>query len=114
MTAFENWIGFGLCILGVVLLKFIKGKEPWRYGNLLVGIALVLLASFAFGLFVDMGTLFDLLAQSKKIDQTMHDRAKSIAGVWAFVFPGVVAAIGANLITGWVTSKGPANAERQG
>ncbi|RDS82844.1 hypothetical protein DWU98_06790 [Dyella monticola] len=98
-------MGFGLCIVGFVVLCAMKGNEPWRHSNLLVGIFLVLLASLAFGLFTDMGTLFDLLAQSKKIDQTTHDKAKSIAAVWAFVFPGVIAAIGANLITGWFTSK---------
>jgi hypothetical protein len=104
---YPNYFGYGLILLGFVLLGFIKGNDPWRLSTLLVGLALVVLAALSFGIFTDMNGLFDLLVQMKKIDEATHTQAKTVAGVWIFIFPAIIGAIGANLITAWFLSKKP-------
>lgn len=107
MTDYANYVGYALSLLGFALLSFIKGNDPWRLSTLLVGIALVILASLSFGMFTDMNGLFDLLAEKNKIDNATHTQAKTIAGVWVFVLPAIIGAIGANLITAWFLAKKP-------
>ena len=107
MADYANYVGYALIIFGFSLLGFIKGNDPWRLSTLLVGMALVVLASLSFGLFTDMSGIFDLLVQNNKIDKPAHVEAKRIAGVWVFVLPAVIGAIGANLITSWFLAKKP-------
>jgi len=107
MAGYANYVGYAFSLLGFALLGLIKGNDPWRHSTLLVGIALVVLASLSFGMFTDMNGLFDLLAQKKKIDEATYVQAKTVAGVWVFVLPAVIGAIGANLITAWFLSKKP-------
>lgn len=107
MADYANYVGYVLSLLGFVLLGFIKGNDPWRLSTLLVGMALVVLASLSFGMFADMNGLFDLLAQKNKIDEATHIQAKTVAGVWVFVLPAVIGAIGANLISAWFLAKKP-------
>lgn len=107
MADFPNYVGFAASILGFMLLYFIKGNEHWRISVLCVGIMLVFLASFSFWMFTDMHGLFEILAQQKKIDETTGEQAKKIIGVWVFVLPAVIGAIGANLISSWFLAKKP-------
>jgi uncharacterized membrane protein len=107
MADYANYVGHALSLLGFALLGFIKGNDPWRLSTLLVGISLVALASLSFGMFTDMNGLFDLLAQENKIDEATHVQAKTVGGVWVFVLPAVIGAIGANLITAWFLAKKP-------
>lgn len=107
MADYPNYVGYGSILLGFVFLGFIKGNDPWRLSTLLVGLALVLLAAISFGVFTDMNGLFDLLMKTKQIDEATHTQATKVAGVWIFVFPAIIGAIGANLIAGWFLSKKP-------
>lgn len=107
MADYPNYVGYGLLLLGCVLLTFIKGNDPWRLSTLLVGLALVVLAALSFGAFTDMNGLFDMLVKIRKIDEATRTQAQTVAGVWIFIFPAIIGAIGANLITAWFLSKKP-------
>lgn len=107
MTDYVNYIGILPIIAGFILLYMVKGNDPWRLSTLLVGMALVGLATLSFSMLTIMSEIFDLLAQKNKIDKTIHVQAKAIVGVWVFFLPAVIGAIGANLITAWVLAKNP-------
>lgn len=107
MANYPNWAGFFLSILGFLVLFIIKGNEPWRISNLLIGFILVLLASLSVGMFSDMNGLFDTLVKAQKIDEAAHKDAKTFIGIWVFVLPAVIGSIGANLITAWFLAKKP-------
>ncbi len=105
MANIANYMGLLICCVAFALLTFIKGKEEWQFINLIVGVLLIAIAALFFGMFTEMNDEFYLLIQTKKIDESTHKDVITIVGIWAFVLPTVVAAIGANLITAWFRPK---------
>jgi glucan phosphoethanolaminetransferase (alkaline phosphatase superfamily) len=102
---YPNFVGLLLAVLSVILLFLIKGSDHWRISVLIVGVLLIILAALSFGVFTDMGGLFDLLSEVKKIDEPTHRIAKTAASIWVVILPAIQGAVGANLISSWFLSK---------
>lgn len=91
----------------IVFLGTIKGVESYRLRVLIVGCSLVLLSTLMLGLMTDFASIFDVLQQKGSLTEGQLNKEKADLGLWLIMFPAIVGAIGANLITSWFQSKRP-------
>jgi hypothetical protein len=103
-----SWIGILFCLIpSLIFLSAVKGVEPYRLRTLIVGCALVLIATYTVGVMTDFQPLIEMLKEHNAMTESEAKNEKTHVGLWLLIFPAVVGSIGANLITSWFQAKSP-------
>lgn len=111
-TVINIIIGMVVLIPSGFVFYFIKSLGPRYYRFLIFGVLLVVYSAFCFrilgdlqhGLFADNPWLLkDGPPELKKMAYTLSENFKA----WLYVFPAVIAAIGANLISHFLIMENP-------
>lgn len=103
-----SWVGVLLGLVpSIIALSFIKGIETYRIRTLIVGCILIFISALMLGLMTGFQPMFDVLHQKGSISEANIKKEQTDIGLWLIMFPGIVGAIGANLITSWFQSTSP-------
>jgi len=86
-----------------------KGTKSWSLSTLISGLALVALATAMLVLMENYSVLYKLLLEKGKISPDVAETSKNNIKLWSIMFPAIIGAIGANLITSWVQSEKPSD-----
>lgn len=114
MTIFINIIYILLLLLPVVVVVFLfRATKPKYYGYLVFGVALIVWAGLSAAQLNLMIQDLKLIINGEfvsEVDTTSMASWQWLAAylnTWMYIFPGVCAAIGANLITSFITMDKP-------
>lgn len=99
-----HYFGLSLCVIGLALLGFVKGKNHWSKTNITIGLLLVFCAAISVYFFNNVIIIYDIMAKYNVIDDNILYEAKESKEIWIYVFPAVIGSIGANLIAAWFMS----------
>lgn len=101
-----SWVGILFCLVpSLIFLAMIKGVDAYRLRTLIVGCTLVLISTMALGIMTDLKPVIEVLMDRGVISEDEAKNEETEASLWLFMFPAVVGAIGANLITSWFQAK---------
>ncbi|MDD2582006.1 MAG: hypothetical protein PHR66_08440 [Desulfuromonadaceae bacterium] len=114
MVFFAYLFIFAVILLPLLIVIFLfKETSPKYYGYLFWGALLVVWAALVFGYLNDVKTEFAFkcknIGKLPPLDQNTVKGIITNLELWIYIFPSVVAAIGANLITDFIKIKKPAN-----
>ncbi len=94
----------------IVMLYLYKAMPPKYYGLLMWGVILVVWSAFNLGWMSEAITLLNNSNVSASAEKSVKRTVLANLQIWVYLVPAVTAAIGANLITEYLTRNKPNNA----
>lgn len=108
MENLSTYIGIAIGVLpAIAVVIWVKGIEPWRVRVLIAGLALVGIATITVIIMTGFEPMFGVLESAQAIDDDVIASSKKGFQIWSIMFPAVIGAIGANMITSWVQNRLP-------
>ncbi|MEL0623592.1 hypothetical protein V6238_10875 [Marinomonas arenicola] len=106
MGGLANWASIITAIIPtLIILSIYKGSDVNSKKALACGIALLITATASFALMNSFQVMYEALEAASKISTEDASSGKSVANIWAAMFPAVVGALGVNILTSWLQPK---------
>lgn len=103
----HKWF-FGVFAAGTI--SFVVGArsfEPYRFGHMLCGVALVMLGVGSLAVVITNKDLIDTLVDAKMMTNEVRDTANLIGSILQITMPAIALSLGTRFIGNWVTMRPP-------